>query len=1317
MRKKNVCKRLAAALALAAVLMTDQSIIYAAGTTDPVQPEESKVESLETEDILPEKTDTGENSEENISEPEVSETSKALNPEEEKLEDPAPQTKQSSPEQEKTKQGAEEEPQAEPEEPPQTKEPQAGAEADPEKAPESSGEDNAPLPEEKPDEAEQGKERKKDLSWQPVYEGTAFDAESFLFEQDVIGFPEEEGEVWEYEESYGKQLSGTAAGALYEALLTSFEGDEEAVLVELEGFLTEDADVQEEEVFAARYEQAAQNAFDAFWYDCADAEELSSCSLRVQYEGTKVEDGSFQWKVCAAWELERTQPEEEPEEEAEPIETEDPEERAAVLKEFFTKVSKAREEDLARLQETGEEQPGDGGETYARMFKRLCDQAEMECVLIKGLTKDAAAVWNAVRPDEENWYLVDIPGASFLTGMGDSEEEERLIYGDFSNSHQGFFVCPVICEQDYSSEEETEEPLPEEVLEEPVTAELEERLSALEQTPEPDEASAADPAPDDKVSEAAPPPEPDEALEAAQTPAPEALAQSEPETDAMLIKSQRIAAPAEKVLTQVSVSSIKVQTYSGKGITPKVTVKDASTGKKLSAGKQYTISYENNVNAGTAFAVIRGVPGSGYDGVLRVNFTIQPQNIKKVKSKVLGKRFFYSGQPVTPEVSATYNKTALSAGKDYQIRYLNNERQGTAQIELTGTGNFTGTKVVKFKISANQMKDASVRLSSYSGVYGGGNAMPSVTVTYGSMNCRENVDYQVVYPKKLKVGKNNITIKGMGSFKGSVKAVYTISQAPMSEVEVHFPYAWQYTGKSLKVAPSSVTLGGVALQARKDYTVKYLTADGRKCGKIKEEGMYQIVLTGKKLFQGTLTFPFCVTSDPQVLGNNYNSAESTIKKPAPPAENDTPEDTSPAEKVEVEKDRYFGYYEGYKIFSKKGIQGVSDYTEDTRAQHVLLNVDMASLISTTERPGYIPYTYQGKTYYFGDLIALKETVYHLHGWGGAGNPYGANHNRNVTFVLLMSWSDELSYLIHPSARKKGAAPYYALNMQEAGARQTYEALFRYLGEEFGAYKTRVSNWTLGNEVNSCKEWNYSGGLSLNDCVANYAQAFQLLSKGVKRAATSSRVFLSLDHCWTASVAGHSGKSYLDQFASYMNQTAPDVQWNVNYHPYSQPLSRVSFWKDNSNTTDSVGTKYISMKNIKVLTDYLAGLESRYGKPGGSIRVIIGELGYTAKPGDASAQREQAAALGYGYYIAMFNTRIDSYIIRAYLDAPEETRSGLYLGLRGMNHEKKTAYDVYQNLDTAQSLSYMQDALSVIGIGSFESAIPGFNADALPAADF
>lgn len=1302
MRKKNVCKRLAAVIALAAVLMTDQSIIYAAGTVAGLtQPEESESESPE-EDMLqkPEEPDASKQEaqgESGITEEEVEEEKpEALNPEEEP---PAEEQKQ------------QEKPAAEPEagqseeagtEALQALDPQTESEEKPLKETEPAAEEKAADPKD----TEQEKERNGEYLWRPVYEEAAFDAEHFLFEQEVIGFSEEE-EPLEYGEAYGRQLSDTAAGALYEALRTSFEG-EEAKTVELEDFLTEDTDLQTEEVFADRYEQAAQNAFDAFWYDCADAEELEDCVLKVQYEGLEAEDGACRWTVRADWQLGRKEAEEESEEETESVRPESAEERAAVLEEIFSQVSETRKEELSLLKEAGEEPPVNSDEHYARMFKRLCDRAEIECVLVKGLADKTAVVWNAVRLDEENWYLVDIPGDAFLTGLGDTEEDQeaRRVYGDFSNSHQGFFVYPLISGQDYRSEEEaTEEPESEEV-QEPETADTKEEI------PEPEKAEVQKPA-----SEPEPAAAREETLKAEAAPAPETAVQLQEEMDAMLIKAGRIAAPAEKVLTQVSVSSIKTQTYSGKSITPKVTVKDASTGKKLSAGKQYTITYENNVNAGTAAAVIRGVPGSGYDGVLRVNFTIQPQNIKKVKSKVLGKRFFYAGQPVTPDISASYNKTALSAGKDYQITYVNNERQGTAQIRLTGTGNFTGTKVVKFKISANQMKDASVTLSSYSGVYGGNNALPTVTVTYGSMNCWENVDYQVVYPKKWKVGKNNITVKGMGSFKGSARAVYTISQAPMSETEIHFPYAWQYTGKNLKVMPSSVTLGGVTLQAKKDYTIKYQTADGRKTGKVKAEGNYQIVLTGKKLFQGTLTFPFCVTSDPQVLGNNYNSAESTIKKPDPPAEENPPADTSPAEKVEVEHDQYFGYYEGYKIFSKKGIQGVSDYTEDTRAQHVLLNVDMAGLVSTTARAGYVPYTYKGKTYYFGDLIALKNTVYHLHGWGGADNPYGANHNRNVTFVLLMSWSDELSYLIHPSARKKGAAPYYALNMQEAGARQTFEALFRYLGEEFGDYKTRVSNWTLGNEVNSCKEWNYSGGLSLNDCVANYAQAFQLLSQGVKRAATSSRVFLSLDHCWTASVAGHGGKSYLDQFASYMNQTAPGVSWNVNYHPYSQPLSRVSFWKDNSNTTNSSGTKYISMKNINVLTDYLSGLESRYGKAGGSIRVIIGELGYTAKPGDADAQREQAAALGYGYYIAMFNTRIDSYIIRAYLDDPAETKSGLYLGLRGANYEKKTAYDVYQNLDTAQSLSYMQDALSVIGIGSWESAIPGFNAGALPAADF
>ena len=416
------------------------------------------------------------------------------------------------------------------------------------------------------------------------------------------------------------------------------------------------------------------------------------------------------------------------------------------------------------------------------------------------------------------------------------------------------------------------------------------------------------------------------------------------------------------------------------------------------------------------------------------------------------------------------------------------------------------------------------------------------------------------------------------------------------------------------------------------------------------------------------------------------------------------------------KDKYWGYYEGYKVTSKKGIQGVNNaYTEDLKVQHVMLNVDIQDLVWVSPYAGYVPYEYKGKTYYFSDLNALRKTILDLHGWGSdEGNAYGENITRNVTVSLLMSWKyDALSYLIHPDARIRGAAPYYALNMKEEKARETYEALFCYLGDKLGQMKCRVNNWTLGNEVNSCNAWNYSGKMSLENCVENYAQAFQLLNQGVKRTAVSPRLFISLDHCWNTADAGHNGKAFLDQFAAYMNRTTPEMEWNVNYHPYSQPLNNSAFWNDYSNTTDQEDTRYISMRNIAVLTNYLSKLESRYGKRQNSIRVILGEVGYSGNGGNSD--RLQAAALGYGYYISMFNTRIDSYIIRAYLDDPGETAAGLYLGLRRNDgvQTAKESYAVFKHLNTSSSVSYMNSYLGDIGISGWNT-VPGFDAGALDA---
>jgi hypothetical protein len=257
-------------------------------------------------------------------------------------------------------------------------------------------------------------------------------------------------------------------------------------------------------------------------------------------------------------------------------------------------------------------------------------------------------------------------------------------------------------------------------------------------------------------------------------------------------------------------------------------------------------------------------------------------------------------------------------------------------------------------------------------------------------------------------------------------------------------------------------------------------------------------------------------------------------------------------------------------------------------------------------------------------------------------------------------------------------------MTDATARETFEALFTYISEKLGgseyqghsAYKTRVSNWVLGNEVNACNAWNYAGGLSTTDaCADNYAEGFQLLYQSVKRNDANARVFISLDHSWTNASDGHSGKEFLNAFAAYMYETASYMRWNVDYHPYSQPLTKNDFWNDYyGNTTDSLNTLYISMQNLSVLTNYLGTLEKQYfpGKDTtgrGYIRVILGEQGYIAA--NPSQEESQATAIATEFEIANANTRVDSVINRAYNDDPAE--GVMTLGIMYRNDTKKKAY--------------------------------------------
>lgn len=108
----------------------------------------------------------------------------------------------------------------------------------------------------------------------------------------------------------------------------------------------------------------------------------------------------------------------------------------------------------------------------------------------------------------------------------------------------------------------------------------------------------------------------------------------------------------------------------------------------------------------------------------------------------------------------------------------------------------------------------------------------------------------------------------------------------------------------------------------------------------------------------------------------------------------------------------------------------------------------------------------------------------------------------------------------------------------------------------------------------------------------YSEAFRCLYNAVKSSRGSSKVFICLDNCWNqknAFTICYSARSTLESFAAKISDMQKDVNWNLAYHAYNQPLSDSQFWSGaNASmfTSDANTTTFITMRNIQTLTDYV-----------------------------------------------------------------------------------------------------------------------------------
>lgn len=308
-----------------------------------------------------------------------------------------------------------------------------------------------------------------------------------------------------------------------------------------------------------------------------------------------------------------------------------------------------------------------------------------------------------------------------------------------------------------------------------------------------------------------------------------------------------------KELKDIAISQMQEQVYAHTELKPDIEALDGAT--KLINGLDYNLDYENNINAGTANVTVTGK--GNYTGEVKISFKIQPKNMLGTTIGAI-KAESYTGAALKPEITVKDAGNVLTAGKDYKISYSNNKNAGTASVEVTGLGNYTGSQKAKFVIKAAGVKNTAVTMTE-SVTYTGKAIKPKVKVYFGNKKLRSGKDYTLTYKKNKAMGKASVVIQGKGNFTGKKTVFFDIGVAA--------PKISSISGKNNKIKlewSGNTEATGYEIQYSTDKTfqkkVKKKEISSTKLsfqsGKLKKGSKYYVRMrsytkvSGKKVYGG-----------------------------------------------------------------------------------------------------------------------------------------------------------------------------------------------------------------------------------------------------------------------------------------------------------------------------------------------------------------------------------------------------------------------------------------------------------------------------------
>ena len=278
--------------------------------------------------------------------------------------------------------------------------------------------------------------------------------------------------------------------------------------------------------------------------------------------------------------------------------------------------------------------------------------------------------------------------------------------------------------------------------------------------------------------------------------------------------------------------------YNGKSHEPEI--ESSESAPELEQGSDYEVTYENNINAGTATVKITGK--DIFCGTVERSFKITPdENGMYVCYFAENNETYlettFKGKKVEPEVVID----GLVQGKDYTVTYVNNEKPGEARAELTGIGNYKGSETLYFTIYGKLPAVDPIADQTYTGK----ELTPAIVIP----GLKAGEDYYMYYEDNQYPGVATVTIYGTGYYKGTATIHFKIikkTERFVSNVKLNRT-SYTCTGKTIR--PSvTVTVNGKKIGASA-YKLYYKNNKNSGIGTVQVRG------TGKySRINKTLTF-------------------------------------------------------------------------------------------------------------------------------------------------------------------------------------------------------------------------------------------------------------------------------------------------------------------------------------------------------------------------------------------------------------------------------------------------------------------------------